>query len=63
MAAPQHRGRILGGLVVGIFLGQFLSPLVVAPLVRAAGIACAFVWTGVFTTVGALIALVTKEKK
>ncbi|KZB85998.1 MFS transporter [Amycolatopsis regifaucium] len=63
MAAPQHRGRILSGLVAGIFLGQFLSPLVVAPLVQAAGIAGAFVWTGVFTTVGALGALVTKEKK
>ncbi|KOV82986.1 transporter [Nocardia sp. NRRL S-836] len=63
MAAPQHRGRALSGLVAGIFLGQFLSPLVVAPLVELTGIAGAFAWTGAVTTLGAIAALVTKEKK
>lgn len=63
MAAPQHRGRVLSGLVAGIFLGQFLSPLVVAPLVELTGIAGAFAWAGAVTTLGAIAALVTKEKK
>ncbi|ANZ41329.1 transporter [Lentzea guizhouensis] len=63
LAAPQHRGRVLSGLVAGIFLGQFLSPLVVAPLVALTGIAGAFAWTGVLTTLGAIAALVVKEKK
>jgi hypothetical protein len=53
---------VLSGLVAGIFLGQFLSPLVIAPLVQSAGIAAAFTWTGVVTTIaGAALALGRKE--
>ncbi|WP_232837278.1 MFS transporter [Lentzea terrae] len=62
-AGPAQRGRVLSGLVAGIFLGQFLSPLVIAPLVQTAGIAAAFTWTGLVTTVaGAVLALAPKEK-
>ncbi|HEX8864570.1 MAG TPA: MFS transporter, partial [Lentzea sp.] len=62
-AGPQQRGRVLSGLVAGIFLGQFLSPLVIAPLVQTAGIPAAFTWTGVLTTIaGAVLALAHKEK-
>ncbi|MEV6235093.1 MFS transporter [Lentzea sp. NPDC051838] len=62
-AGPQQRGRVLSGLVAGIFLGQFLSPLVIAPLVQTAGIPAAFIWTGVVTTIaGAVLALAHKEK-
>ncbi|MFD9700193.1 MFS transporter [Lentzea sp. NPDC059081] len=61
LAPPAHRGRVLSGLVAGIFLGQFLSPLVLAPLVQL-GIGTAFVWTGVVTTTaGAVLALTYKE--
>nr|WP_312878390.1 MFS transporter [Lentzea indica] len=64
LAPPAQRGRVLSGLVAGIFLGQFLSPLVIAPLVETAGIAAAFTWTGVVTTTiaGAVLALGHKEK-
>jgi MFS family permease len=63
LARPEQRGRVLSGLVAGIFLGQFLSPLVIAPLVQATGIAAAFTWTGIVTTTaGAVLALGTKEK-
>ncbi|MEU3642089.1 MFS transporter [Lentzea sp. NPDC034063] len=63
LARPEQRGRVLSGLVAGIFLGQFLSPLVIAPLVQATGIAAAFTWTGVVTTIaGAVLALAPKEK-
>ncbi|MEV6631661.1 MFS transporter [Actinoplanes sp. NPDC051470] len=47
LAPPARRGRVLGGLVTAIFLGQFLSPLVLAPLVGALGIARSFVVAGV----------------
>lgn len=64
MAEPAQRGRVLSGLVAGIFLGQFLSPLVIAPLVHTTGIAAAFGWTGVVTTIaGAVLALGNKEKQ
>jgi MFS family permease len=46
LASPRHRGRILGGLVTAIFLGQFLSPLIVAPVVRAVDIPAAFLLVG-----------------
>ncbi|KJK50612.1 transporter [Lentzea aerocolonigenes] len=63
LATAQQRGRVLSGLVAGIFLGQFLSPLVIAPLVHAAAIPAAFTWTGVVTTIaGAVLALAHKEK-
>lgn len=63
LAEPAQRGRVLSGLVAGIFLGQFLSPLVIAPLVQTTGIAAAFGWTGVVTTIaGAVLALGQKEK-
>ncbi|WP_037070153.1 MFS transporter [Pseudonocardia acaciae] len=53
LAGPDRRGRVLSGLVTGIFLGQFLSPLVVQPLLQAAGIAGAFTWSGVALALGA----------
>jgi MFS family permease len=58
LARPDQRGRILGGLVTGIFVGQFLSPLVVSPLVRTAGIADAFTWTGAAMTAAAALAAI-----
>ncbi len=62
LAPPAQRGRVLSGLVAGIFLGQFLSPLVLAPLVDAVGIAAAFTWAGIVTTTaGAALALGRKE--
>ncbi|WP_113703072.1 MFS transporter [Nonomuraea lactucae] len=58
LARPDQRGRILSGLVAGIFLGQFLSPLVVQPLVDTTGIAGAFAWTGIAMTAGAAVAAI-----
>lgn len=55
-ADPARRGRVLSGLVTGIFLGQFLSPLVVQPLVQGIGIADAFTWTGIALGAGAALA-------
>ncbi|MGI5500393.1 MFS transporter [Lentzea sp. CA-135723] len=64
LAEPSQRGRVLSGLVAGIFLGQFLSPLALEPLIRATGIAGAFTWTGAATTAAAAaLALVYKENR
>ncbi|AVT37697.1 MFS transporter [Plantactinospora sp. BB1] len=56
LAPPACRGRVFSGLVAGIFLGQFLSPLVVQPLIQAFGVGAAFTWAGVAMVVGATIA-------
>ncbi|MFE8910510.1 MFS transporter [Streptomyces globisporus] len=56
LAHPDQRGRVLSGLVTGIFLGQFLSPLAVQPLVEISGIAGAFAWTGIAMAAGAALA-------
>ncbi|WP_307808198.1 MFS transporter [Streptomyces oryzae] len=56
LAPPDRRGRVLSGLVTGIFLGQFLSPLAVEPLIRSADIADAFTWTGLAMAAGAAVA-------
>ncbi|ADB33494.1 major facilitator superfamily MFS_1 [Kribbella flavida DSM 17836] len=57
-AGPAQRGQVLSGLVAGIFLGQFLSPLAVQPLIQTTGIAAAFTWTGVALTAGAALAAI-----
>ena len=56
LASPARRGRVLGGLVTAIFLGQFLSPLVLAPLVGVLGIASTFVVVGAASAGVALLA-------
>ncbi|MFE6612265.1 MFS transporter [Amycolatopsis sp. NPDC057786] len=61
-AHPAQRGRVLSGLVAGIFLGQFLSPLVVQPLVQGVGIAGAFTWTGVALGAGAALAALLSNR-
>lgn len=56
LAPAGRRGQVLAGLVTGIFLGQFLSPVALGPLVAAAGISGAFLATGLLTTAGAALA-------
>jgi MFS family permease len=57
LAPPAVRGRVIGGLTASIFLGQFLSPVLVQPLVAAFGIRGAFVACGAgMLAAGALLA-------
>ncbi|GAA2114224.1 MFS transporter [Streptomyces synnematoformans] len=59
IAHPHRRGRVLSGLVTGIFLGQFLSPLAVQPLIQSTGIAAAFTWTGTALAAAAALTAIT----
>lgn len=63
VAPPAWRGRVLSGLVSGIFLGQFLSPLLVQPLIRLAGAGAAFTWTGVAMIAGSLVAVLVNRNE
>ena len=47
LAAPAIRGKIVGGLTTFFLLGQFISPLLLEPLVRKIGIGSCFGWIGV----------------
>ena len=47
---PARRGRVLGGMVSAIFVGQFLSPLVAAPLLGPLGISSTFIAAGALAT-------------
>ncbi|GAB7045024.1 hypothetical protein [Catenuloplanes indicus] len=60
-AAPARRGRVLGGLVTAIFLGQFLSPLVMQPAVDRFGIAATFTYSGVALLGGAAASLTARH--
>lgn len=56
-AAPAHlRGRLSGGLVSSIFLGQFLSPVASQPVVDAYGYPPTFMLGGLLLCVVALAA-------
>ncbi len=56
LAPDGRRGQVLAGLVTGIFLGQFLSPLAAGPLVAGLGPGGAFAAAGLLTTAGAVVA-------
>lgn len=59
---PARRGRVLGGMVSAIFVGQFLSPLVAAPLLGPLGIGSTFIAAGALATLlGGTAALVLRR--
>lgn len=43
------RGRIVGGMTMAVFVGQFISPLLSQPLVSSAGIGKTFVYGSILT--------------
>ncbi|MFC6018030.1 MFS transporter [Plantactinospora solaniradicis] len=63
LAPPAWRGRIFSGLVAAIFLGQFLSPLVVQPVVQTFGVGDSFTWAGIAMLAGAAAAAVGARKR
>ena len=56
VAPAVARGRALGGLTAALFLGQFLSPLVVQPLTAVSSLGMAFVVVGL-VSVGIAVCL------
>jgi len=46
VAPPEARGRVMGGLTTSLFLGQFLSPLLMQPLLGVVGLGGAFLTAG-----------------
>ncbi|MFI5734882.1 MFS transporter [Kribbella sp. NPDC051587] len=58
LARSSQRAQVLGGLVSGIFLGQFLSPLVAQPLIHSLGIRATFAASGLVIAVAGAAALV-----
>lgn len=56
VAPAATRGRALGGLTAALFLGQFLSPLVVQPLTAATSLGMTFVVVGL-VSVGIAVGL------
>ncbi|QGQ18492.1 MFS transporter [Cellulomonas sp. JZ18] len=59
LAPPAARGRVLAGLVSGIFLGQFVSPLAAAPVLAVTGSAGAFAWAGAGALAAAAVGAAT----
>jgi MFS family permease len=57
------RGRVLGGLTAALFLGQFLSPVVIQPVVGTYGLGFAFVAAAVISVVLAIIVAATGRTK
>lgn len=49
------RGRIVGGMTTAVFTGQFLSAIVMQPLIEAKGLAGSFRYAGTFMLILATI--------
>lgn len=54
LTPPHLRGRLVGGLTTAVFLGQFLSPLAVQPLIASGGTAAAFLGSALLLVMLAL---------
>lgn len=62
LAPPAVRGRVIGGLTTAIFLGQFMSPVLVQPLVAASGIGGAFVACGLGMLAAAAVLALARDR-
>lgn len=63
---PQSRGRVIGGLTSAVFLGQFLSPVIVQPLVEITSLHIAYgIGAGVLllAAIGFFVSVVVRRKK
>ena len=60
LAPPSLRGRVSGLLVSGIFIGQFLSPIVSQPLIAASGYGGAYAMVGGAVLVFGLVAFAVR---
>ena len=60
LAPPALRGRVSGLLVSGIFIGQFLSPIVSQPLITASGYGAAYAMVGAVVLVFGIIAFAAR---
>ena len=47
IAPEMNRGRMVGNLTMAVFLGQFVSPLLVHPVMAAAGIRSVFLYPSI----------------
>jgi MFS family permease len=66
LTPPDVHGRAAGGLSTSIFLGQFLSPIVMAAAVPGDSVAAIFVWAGgaaILGAVGLNVALVLASQR
>ncbi len=59
---PDLRGRLLGGINTALFLGQFLSPLICQPVIRALGMSGLFMSTTALTAVIIMGAFITRRE-
>lgn len=62
LSPPAWSGRVLSGLVTGVFLGQFVSPLVVQPVIQDLGVVDSFTWSGIAMIAGVLVAAVASTR-
>jgi len=64
-AAPERRrGAVSGAITMALFLGQFMSPLVVQPVIDRFGYSTTFQLAAVLLVAGAIIVgLILKEKR
>lgn len=41
------RGKVLGGMTTAVFAGQFLSPIILRPVIEASSLQGSFLWVGI----------------
>lgn len=58
ITSPSIRGKMMGVMTFSMFLGQFLSPLLVRPLLKFGTIADVFIYAAVFMTLLATVYLI-----
>jgi MFS family permease len=59
---PELRGRVLGGLMTAMFLGQFLSPIAGQPVSTAVGMGGAFLSAAVLVLLMVPVSVVARRQ-
>lgn len=62
VAPEKQRGRVIGGMVSAAFLGQFLSPIVSQPILKATSLSELFLWGAVASLLLAGVFLLIRLK-
>lgn len=63
ITSPDIRGKIMGIMTFAMFLGQFLSPLIIQPLTHLGSLKDIFTWSSIFMGLFSLLYLINFDRR
>ena len=63
IAPTKLRGRMIGGLTMAVFLGQFMSPILIQPIVEVTSLQQSFIYVALFQLIFSMFFLGLESKQ